>query len=46
MAVLEADPSLRLVIKEFPILAESSVLAARALLLRKRRKNFPPFIKH
>ena len=38
MAVLDADPSLRLVIKEFPILAESSVLAAKAALLRRRRK--------
>ncbi|MGB1552643.1 MAG: DsbA family protein [Candidatus Puniceispirillaceae bacterium] len=45
MAVLEADPSLRLVIKEFPILAESSVLAARAAIAAQAQKKFPAFHK-
>ena len=43
--VLEADPSLRLVIKEFPILAESSVLAARAAIAAQAQKKFPAFHK-
>ena len=45
MAVLDADPSLRLVIKEFPILAESSVLAARAAIAAQAQKKFPAFHK-
>lgn len=43
MAILEADPSLRLVVKEFPILAESSVLAARAAIAAQAQKKFPAF---
>ncbi len=43
MAILEADSSLRLVVKEFPILAESSVLAARAAIAAQAQKKFPAF---
>lgn len=43
MAILDDDPSLRLVVKEFPILAESSVLAARAAIAAQRQQKFPDF---
>ena len=43
MAVLEKEPSVRLVIKEFPILAESSVLGARAAIAAQRQGKFPAF---
>ena len=43
MAVLEKNPSVRLVIKEFPILAESSILGARAAIAAQRQGKFPAF---
>ena len=43
MAILDDDPSLRLVLKEFPILAESSVLGARAAIAAQRQQKFPAF---
>ena len=43
MDVLEKEPSVRLVIKEFPILAESSVLGARAAIAAQRQGKFPAF---
>ena len=43
MAILNDDPSLRLVLKEFPILAESSVLGARAAIAAQRQQKFPAF---
>ena len=43
MAVLEQEPSVRLVVKEFPILAESSVLGARAAIAAQRQRKFPAF---
>ena len=43
MAILEQDPSLRLVVKEFPILAESSALGARAAIAAQRQLKFPAF---
>ena len=43
MAVLKKEPSVRLVVKEFPILAESSVLGARAAIAAQRQGKFPAF---
>lgn len=43
MAILDDDPSLRLVLKEFPILAESSVMGARAAIAAQRQQKFPAF---
>jgi protein-disulfide isomerase len=39
----EADPDLRLVYKEFPILGPSSQLAARAALASRRQGKYVPF---
>ena len=42
-AVLEADPDLRFAQIEFPILAESSAIAARAALAADRQDLYEPF---
>ena len=43
-AVLAEQPDVRLVVKEFPILAETSVLAAKAAIARNGRENLDNFI--
>lgn len=42
-AVLAEQPDVKLVIKEFPILAESSVVAAKAGIAAHRQGKFPEF---
>jgi protein-disulfide isomerase len=42
-AVLAAQPDVRLVVKEFPILAETSVLAAKAAIAAQRQGKFEDF---
>ena len=42
-SILEEDGNIRLVIKEFPILAESSYIAARTALALKKQGKYAPF---
>jgi protein-disulfide isomerase len=42
-AVAEADPNLRIVYKEFPILSEGSMIAARAALASRAQDLYEPF---
>ena len=42
-AVLAEQPDVRLVVKEFPILAETSVLAAKAAIAAQRQGKFRQF---
>ena len=42
-AVLEEDDKVRLTLKEYPILAESSIEAARAAIAANRQGKFPEF---
>ena len=42
-AVLAEQPDVKLVVKEFPILAESSVVAAKAAIAAQRQGKFPDF---
>ena len=41
--VLAEQPDVKLVVKEFPILAESSVVAAKAAIAAQRQGKFPDF---
>jgi protein-disulfide isomerase len=43
VALLKADPKIRFVLKEFPVLGEASVFAARASLAAKMQGKYEPF---